>query len=260
MAWHAGHDDDAVAQVDGLLDVVGDEDHGALVLLPDRQGLLLHGVAGLRIECAERLVHQQHIRAVRPGAGEAHALLHAARELVRIGRLETLQADEVDVLLGGRIALGLVHAFYVKAERNVVHDRLPGEQGILLEDDSPVRAGPRHLLAVHQDFALVRHDDSGHAVEQRRLAALARPQHHHELVFLNLQRDVVQHVDGVLLGEEHLGDVAALDFYVRSLRHGQTSLSNHLRVTASDAPIMPMMIMPTMIMGGLYMSMPWMIR
>jgi hypothetical protein len=90
--------------------------------------------------------------------------------------------------------------------------------------------------------------------------ALARPQHHHELVFRNLQRDIIQHVDGVLLGEEHLGDVAALDFYVRSLRHGQTSLSNHLRVTASDAPMMPMMIMPTMIMGGLYMSMPWMIR
>jgi len=83
---------------------------------------------------------------------------------------------------------------------------------------------------------------------------------HQKLVLLDLQRDVVQNVDSVLFGDEALGDVPALDFYVRSLRHGQTTLSNRLRITASEAPMMPMMIMPTMIMGGLYMSMPWMIR
>ena len=176
------------------------------------------------------------------------------------GLFESLQADEVDVLLGDFVALGLFDALDVEAEGNVIHDRLPWEEGILLEDDASVRSGARDRFAVQEDLPRIGHDDSGHAVEQGGLAGLPRPQHHQKLVLLDLQRDVVQNVDSVLFGDEALGDVPALDFYVRSLRHGQTTLSNRLRITASEAPMMPMMIMPTMIMGGLYMSMPWMIR
>ena len=39
------HGDDAVPQDDGLVDVVGDEDHRALFGLPDALGLLLHALA-----------------------------------------------------------------------------------------------------------------------------------------------------------------------------------------------------------------------
>jgi len=39
---------------------VGDEQHGGLLLAPDRQQLVLLQLAGLRIQGAEGLVHQEH--------------------------------------------------------------------------------------------------------------------------------------------------------------------------------------------------------
>ena len=45
--------------------------------------LLLHDDAGLRVERAEGLVHQQHLGLEHIGARDRDALLHAARELVR---------------------------------------------------------------------------------------------------------------------------------------------------------------------------------
>ena len=45
--------------------------------------LLLHHDAGLRVERAEGLVHQQHLGIEHIGARDGDALLHAARKLVR---------------------------------------------------------------------------------------------------------------------------------------------------------------------------------
>src|SRR6185436_3614291 len=52
--------DHPIAEEHGLLDVVGDEDDGLVRALPDARDLFLHGLARLRVERAERLVHQQH--------------------------------------------------------------------------------------------------------------------------------------------------------------------------------------------------------
>ena len=52
--------------------------------LPKLHQLDLHHLADLRIERAERLVHEQRGRIDRERAREPDALLHAAGELVRI--------------------------------------------------------------------------------------------------------------------------------------------------------------------------------
>ena len=57
-----------------------------MVLLRARvqvQQLGLHGLARLRVERAERLVHQQHLGIDGERAGDADALLHAAGKLMR---------------------------------------------------------------------------------------------------------------------------------------------------------------------------------
>ena len=77
------HHRDAVGEIDRLLHVVGDEDHGLRRALPDAEQLRLHQVPGLRVERAERLVHQQDARIEGERAGERGALLHAAGELRR---------------------------------------------------------------------------------------------------------------------------------------------------------------------------------
>src|SRR6266571_721041 len=72
------HDHDAIAQKYRLVDRMGDEHHGLLVLLPDVQQLLLQQELVLRIERRERLVHQQNFGIVGEGARDRHALAHTA--------------------------------------------------------------------------------------------------------------------------------------------------------------------------------------
>ena len=81
--------DDAVGDVDRLLHVVRHEEDGEPVRLPDPGEQLLHEQPGLRVERPERLVHQQDPRPVAERPGDGHALLHAARQLVRIGVART---------------------------------------------------------------------------------------------------------------------------------------------------------------------------
>src|SRR5882672_4091487 len=89
-----GEHDHPVGQVDGLVDVMGDEDHGAPGALPDIEQERLHLVAGLDVEGGEGLVHQQDVGAHAEGAGDGHPLLHAARQLVGMLAREVQQSDE----------------------------------------------------------------------------------------------------------------------------------------------------------------------
>src|SRR4029450_11412879 len=58
LARPCRHHDDPVTHTAGFVDVMREEGHGFLRVLPNTQKQLLHGVARLTIECAERLVHQ----------------------------------------------------------------------------------------------------------------------------------------------------------------------------------------------------------
>ena len=89
------HHHHAVGQENRLLDRMRDEQHGQLRALPQVQQLVLQALARHRVERAERLVHQHHLRVVGQHAGDGDALLHAAGKLVRIGVGEVLQARPV---------------------------------------------------------------------------------------------------------------------------------------------------------------------
>ena len=77
------HDHDAVGEQHRLVEIVGDEQDGLAGAGVDVEQLGLHGLARLRVERAERLVHQQHLRVDGERARDADALLHAAGELMR---------------------------------------------------------------------------------------------------------------------------------------------------------------------------------
>ena len=79
---------------------------------PHAQQQLLHHQPRLRVERAERLVHQEQLRLADPRAGERDSLLHAARELVRVMLFEACEAHQPHValslsgiLLGGAPAM-----------------------------------------------------------------------------------------------------------------------------------------------------------
>ena len=77
------HDGYAVANANGLFQVVGDEDRGPFHRRCKLHEFRLQLASDERVQGAERLVHQQDVGICRDGARQAHALLHAARQLMR---------------------------------------------------------------------------------------------------------------------------------------------------------------------------------
>ena len=84
------HDQDPVAELERLGEVVGDEDHRLAELAVQPDDLVLHVAPDQRVERGERLVEEQHLRVAGQRSGQADALLHAAGELVGVGLLVAL--------------------------------------------------------------------------------------------------------------------------------------------------------------------------
>ena len=139
------HHQHPVGQQHRLVDAVGDEQHR----LARRQPQLLEVdpqlLAGQRVERAERLVHQQERRVVDQRAHDRGALLHAARELVRVAVLELGEADRREQLAGAGQMVGRGQAAQLDLHQHVAEHRPPVEQDRLLEDDAELgkRAGDR---------------------------------------------------------------------------------------------------------------------
>ena len=75
--------------------------------LPDPEQLLLHHLAGLGVEGAERLVHEEHGGMIGEDAGDGHALLHPARQLAGELVLVLGEADQREIPARGRPSLRL---------------------------------------------------------------------------------------------------------------------------------------------------------
>ena len=89
------HDHDLLGDVHRLLLVVGDEDRRHVDLVVEAAQPVAQLLADLRVERAEGLVEQQHLRLDRERPGQRHALALPARELRRVAVREALELDEV---------------------------------------------------------------------------------------------------------------------------------------------------------------------
>ena len=95
-------DGDQVAHLDGLVDVVGDEEDGLGELLLEAQELVLEPLAHDRVDRAERLVHEHDRRVDGQRPRDADTLALAAGELAReaVAVLHRIEPDEAEQLLG----------------------------------------------------------------------------------------------------------------------------------------------------------------
>ena len=133
------HHHHALRQEHRLAHVVGHEHHGLAEALPQLAQFLLHDLAGLRVERAERLVHQQDRRLAGQHARDGDALLHAAGQPVRKSVFEAAELDHVDEGLRGAPAFRLADAALGQSVFHIAEHGFPGKQREMLEHDAAVR-------------------------------------------------------------------------------------------------------------------------
>lgn len=207
------HQDDAAAERDGLVEVVGDEDDGLLELALEVAQLRLHVAADQGVEGAEGLVHEQDVGIGGQRPREARPLLHAARQFMGILRLPALQANEFDGLhrpLGPLLGRELLD---LEAEPDIAEDGPVGQQrkvledhaeGLLAEGEQVLAAEPGHVHPVHDDPAAGRLHETVHAAQERRLAGAGQAHQDEDLALFDVERDIAQSDDRTAGG----GDVA----------------------------------------------------
>ena len=140
--------------------------------------------ADLRVERAEGLVEQQHLRLVRERARHGDALLLAAGELRRQAVVHALERDQPQQLLAAGPALGRLACADAQRELDVLADGHVAEQRVVLEheaDAALARRDVRDVAAVQRDAAVIDLGQAGDGAQQRALAAAAGPEQHEEL-------------------------------------------------------------------------------
>ena len=185
------HHHHALGEIDRLLHVMGDENHCLGRGAPDAQQLALHERAGLRVERAEGLVHQQNAGVDGERARDGGALLHAARQLRGIVVLESMQPDEIDELAGARLALVARHVLALQTVKHVLQNGFPWEQREMLEHDATIGPRPRDRLAINRDGSRFDRQESAHQVKQRRFSAAGGSEQRDEFLLIDLKRDIL---------------------------------------------------------------------
>ena len=123
---------------------MGDVDHGDAEALVEVLDLVLHLLAQLLVERAERLVHHDQLGLEHERARDRDPLLLAARELGGAALPEARELDHVERLPDPRLDLGRRGFAHLERERQVLVDRHVREQGVVLEhhaDVAPVAPG-----------------------------------------------------------------------------------------------------------------------
>ena len=143
------HDHDEVAHLDGLVDVVGDEQDGLGEVLLEAEQLVLEAVADDGVDRAERLVHEQDGRVGGEGPRHADALALAARELagVAVAIARRVEPDERQELVGALPLPRRRPAQQAGHRGDVVGDRLVREEADLLDDVADAAPQLRDLAA-----------------------------------------------------------------------------------------------------------------
>lgn len=167
------HHRDFVGEIDGLADIMGDEERGGAAERAEPQQIVLQLLARQRVERGERLVEQQQVWITNQRAGDGDAALLPAGKLGgpahrKIRESDPLQQVERGILVGDGGA-----ALQRDRQQDVVERAQPVEQGRRLEDEAGARARAGQRFAADADCAFARHQQPGGELEQGGLAAAA---------------------------------------------------------------------------------------
>lgn len=202
----AAHDDDAVGQLHGLLDVVGDEDNGLFLLLPDVDEVGAHFQAGDEVERPERFVHVKDFGLGRQGSGDFDALAHAAGQFVGVAVSKTGQPQFFNKVIGACMAFLLAYPLHFQPKGHILQHRHPREKAMILEDHGGTLPAWR-FLSGKPDFSSRRLNQPCDQSQQRRFATAAGANDADKLIGGQLQVDVQKSGDGALACGKMFGEL-----------------------------------------------------
>ena len=208
------HEHHLVGRLAGQAHLVGDHDDGHVRLgerLDDVEHLLHH----LGVKRARGLVEQHDLRVHVEGAGDGHALLLAAGELV--GVLVHLAFQPHALKVGEAVALCLLardFEHFDGSERHVLEHGLVRVEVVALEHHGHV-AGERagvHLAVgqvhpLHHDRARVGHFQAVDAADEHAFARAGRTDDDHLFALVHIERHALERLDRA----ETLADVLDRD-------------------------------------------------
>ena len=146
---------------------------GMLAFGPEVEEVGAQRLGGQHVERRERLVHQQDVRMHHQRAREADALAHAAGELARIGRLEAVQADQVDGRQRALADLRLRHV--LRLETRARRSRIPSATETARSSGTPSRCPEaRAVRSARRESVSVPALGLGQARDQPQQRRLAR--------------------------------------------------------------------------------------
>ena len=185
----AGHNNDGIRHGQSFLLIVGDVDEGDVHFTLQALQLQLHLLAQLEVKRAERLVKQQDAGLVDQAAGNGHALLLSAGQLVDAAAFKALQADDLEHLEHLRADLILGHLFQAQTEGDVLKHVQVLEHRV---HRPLVRRHVGDVFAIKKDIARFRCYKAGNHTQGRRLAAARGAQEGDKLLVVDVQRKSVQ--------------------------------------------------------------------
>ena len=202
----------------------------------------MHEFSSLRVERAERLVHQQHVGIDREHAGDRHALLHAARQLRWISVLKSLEFDGREEFPCAFFTFNARHTLFLQPVKNVLQNRFPWKQREMLENDAAIGARLGDWLAGHDDFASLNRDETTDQVEQGAFPTAGWAEKRHELPFADFKRYIVESDNGTTASREvnvaHVLDLNAAAHHFNPTGNGARGVSAIIRAkrVASHRP------------------------
>ncbi len=143
------------------------------------QQFVLHLGADQRIECAERLIHDQHVGLGRQRTCQTYPLAHSTAQGVGVMRRPRGQAHHIQNLARLLVTLAQRQSAQFQPEGDVFDDALVWQKSEILEHHrDPMAADVAHLfrtamddiLAIQQNLPGLRLQYSVHATRQRRFA------------------------------------------------------------------------------------------
>ena len=144
------HEQNSIGQQNSFVHIVRNHENRLLRLANNAHEFILNGAARQRIQSTKGLVQQQHLGLNGKGPCNAHALLHAARQLAGLFVDGWQQAHHVNMLFNMLIDLRAfpIWPFGLHSKGNVLPNRQPRHERVTLKHHTALQTGPRNFTAI----------------------------------------------------------------------------------------------------------------